>query len=185
MSNLASIAQTQFGHLDANLGQFKVFQQLEQQTKIPRTYWTLSLTIGYLLLTFFNVGGLGEILSNFLGFVIPTLYSIKALKTKTKDDDSVLLAYWIVFGFMNVIEFWSGAILYLVPFYWFIKVLFLIYIGIPATGGAVFVYGKLIEPVYDQCFSKISVNKKDGVKESVENTGKKVSSGFSSGTSQH
>lgn len=147
------------------------------------------MVIFYLVLTFFNVGGLGQILANFVGVVIPTYFSIQAIKTQTKDDDSKLLAYWIVFGFLNVIEFWSGAILYLVPFYWFIKVIFLIYIGLPGTGGATMVWTKLIEPVYDRLTANVShtgnvghggQSKRDEVRQAVENA-----TSFASGASRH
>ncbi|KAG0659445.1 ER membrane protein DP1/Yop1 [Monosporozyma unispora] len=161
MSSFTSMAQSHIQQLD----QFKLFQNLESKTKVPRTYWTSSSVVLYLLLTFLNVGGMGEILSNFIGFIIPTINSIKALKTKgDHSDDQFWLSYWIIFGFLNIIEFWSSTILYLVPFYWVLKVVFLLYISIPSTGGCQWVYNKLIEPSYDQLVNKlISIaNKEEG-----------------------
>lgn len=112
----------------------------------------------YLLLTFLNVGGMGQILSNFIGFIIPTINSIKALKTQNNQkDDQFWLSYWIIFGFLNVIEFWSSTILYLIPFYWVLKIVFLLYISIPSTGGCQWVYSRLIEPGYDSLLKKLIV----------------------------
>lgn len=104
---------------------------------------------------FINVGGIGEILSNFAGFVLPAYLSLVALKTTTTSDDTQLLTYWIVFAFMNVIEFWSKAILYLIPFYWFAKTVFLVYIALPQTGGATSIYKRVIAPATDKYINTV------------------------------
>lgn len=107
----------------------------------------IALGVVYFVLIFLNVGGIGQLLSNIAGFVVPGYYSLHALETSTTDDDTQLLTYWVVFAFLNVIEFWSKAILYWIPFYWLFKTFFLLYIGIPSTGGAVSVYNSLIKPI--------------------------------------
>lgn len=86
-------------------------------------------------------------LSNIAGFVIPGYYSLVALETTTTADDTALLTYWVVFAFLNVIEFWSRTILYWVPFYFLFKTMFLVYIGVPAFGGAQLVYNSVIKPI--------------------------------------
>ena len=129
---------------------------MESKTNVPKSYWTKSSVLIYLLLTFLNVGGMGQIMSNFVGFIIPTVNSIKALKTRNDhSDDQFWLTYWIIFGFLNVVEFWSSTILYLVPFYWVLKVLFLLFISVPSTGGCQWVYSRIIEPGYDQLLKKL------------------------------
>lgn len=140
-------------------------QQLENKTKLPKSYLTAGAFALYLLLIFINVGGIGEILANIAGFVLPTYLSMIALKTSTSQDDAQLLTYWIVFAFLNVIEFWSKTILYMVPFYWFLKTIFVIYIALPQTGGAVFIYRTIISPVADKYIVK--PKKSDDIKEAV------------------
>lgn len=88
-------------------------------------------------------------LTNIAGFVVPAYYSIKALRTTRTDDDTQLLTYWVVFAFLNVVEFWSAAILYWVPFYFLFKLIFLLYIGTPSTGGAKLVYEHVVSPASD------------------------------------
>lgn len=127
-----------------------ILQQLENKTKLPKSYLAVSASFVYLLLIFINVGGIGEILANIAGFVVPAYFSLVALKTSDKTDDTALLTYWIVFAFLNVIEFWSKAILYLIPFYWFLKTIFLLYLALPQTGGASLVYNVAISPVADR-----------------------------------
>lgn len=101
----------------------------------------------YFLLVFLNVAGIGQLLSNIAGFVVPGYYSLVALESATKADDTALLTYWVVFAFLNVIEFWSRAILYWVPFYFLFKTVFLLYIGVPSLGGAQVVYEALVKPL--------------------------------------
>lgn len=156
-------------------------QNLQTQTKIPKSYLISTFTFVYLLLTFLNFGGIGQILSNLAGFALPTYFSIRAIKTTTKDDDVKLLSYWIVFGFLNVIEFWSSAIIYLIPFYWFLKVVFLVYIAIPTTGGAFMIWSKIIEPTYDRFVESKGADAGSKLKEAVENAG----TSFTSGISRH
>lgn len=124
--------------------------QFEQQSGLPRSYAVLGAIAVYFVLVFLNVGGIGQLLSNIAGFVVPGYYSLHALRTPGTDDDTKLLTYWVVFAFLNVVEFWSKAILYWIPFYWLFKTIFLLYIGIPTLGGAVAVYNSVIAPISDQ-----------------------------------
>jgi receptor expression-enhancing protein 5/6 len=90
------------------------------------------------------------LLSNIAGFVVPGYLSLKALSTASAKDDTELLTYWVVFAFLNVIEFWSKAILYWVPFYWFMKTIFLLYLALPQFGGAQVVYSTVVKPLADK-----------------------------------
>ena len=141
-------------------------QQLEDKTKLPKSYLAVSASFVYLLLIFINVGGIGEILANIAGFAVPAYFSLFALKTSDKQDDTELLTYWIVFAFLNVIEFWSKAILYLIPFYWFLKTIFLLYLAWPQTGGATFIYKTIIAPVSDR-YIVVKNKKSDDIRSAV------------------
>ncbi|GME92488.1 unnamed protein product [Ambrosiozyma monospora] len=78
------------------------------------------------------------------------LLSPLALRTTTGKDDTRLLTYWVVFSFLNVIEFWSSAILYWIPSYFLVKTFFLIYLSSPVTNGAEKVYKAAIKPLSDK-----------------------------------
>lgn len=127
--------------------------QFEQQTKLPRSYAVLGGAAVYILLVFLNFGGIGQLLSNLAGFLVPGYYSLKALKSKTKDDDTKLLTYWVVFAALQIVEFWSSAILYWVPAYFLFKTVFLLYIGLPFTNGAEMIYQSVIVPATDKLIS--------------------------------
>lgn len=95
---------------------------------------------------FLNIGGIGQLLANFASLVIPGYYSLIALETKTTDDDVQFLTYWVVYAVFSVVEFWSNAILYWIPFYWLFKTIFFLYIGLPQYGGSRIIYLNVIRP---------------------------------------
>lgn len=111
-------------------------------------------------------------LSNIAGFVIPGYYSLVALETTTTSDDTQLLTYWVVFAFLNVVEFWSKALLYWVPFYFLFKTVFLLYIGVPAFGGASLIYANVIQP-----FSKKYITGNKAVTSKIDEVAEAVSTG--------
>lgn len=140
----------------------------EHHTGLPRSYAIIVFSLVYLVLVFANIAGIGEFLSNLAGFVVPGYFSLLALRTKDTKDDTLLLTYWVVFAFLNVIEFFSVVILYWIPFYFLFKTLFLIYIAIPSTGGALSIYATVILPVSEQFFGRKSFTEKiDDVTEGV------------------
>lgn len=183
MSDFTSSFQSQMKHFDSRYSSNKYLQQLEERTNLPKSYISVGLAAFYLILIFVNVGGIGEILSNFAGFIVPAYYSLVAIKTTTSKDDTQLLTYWVVFAFLNVIEFWSKAILYLVPFYWFVKTVFLLYIALPQTGGAVLIYNTIIAPVTDK-YVAVHESRSDEIRAAVDGAAGK-SSGKTSGFSAH
>lgn len=147
-------------------------QLFEQQTGLPRSYLVLGGVGVYFLLIFLNFAGIGQLLSNVAGFVVPGYFSLVALETSSTHDDTQLLTYWVVFAGINVVEFWSRAILYWVPFYYLFKTVFLLYVGIPSTGGATLVYQNLIKPLthpyLSKSFAKSVDSAAEGVSSSVE-----------------
>lgn len=119
---------------------------MERQFGIPKSYGLIGCLGVYVLLIFMNIGGIGQLLANFATLVIPGYYSLQALETRTTDDDTHYLSYWVVYACFSVIEFWSKAILYWVPFYWVFKTVFFLYLGLPHFGGARVVYQHVIRP---------------------------------------
>ncbi|RKO90592.1 TB2/DP1, HVA22 family-domain-containing protein [Blyttiomyces helicus] len=66
------------------------------------------------------------------------------LLTKVKCD--AMLTYWTVFGFLNMVEFFSDIILYWIPFYYTFKAVLILYLVLPQFQGARFVYTKFFRP---------------------------------------
>lgn len=147
MAELPAPIKNFLGGIDKLYDHIGVFKQFEGQTGLPKLYAVVAGIVVYLFITFTNVGGIGELLSNIAGFCVPVYYSLVALETTTTKDDTQLLTYWVVFGFLNMVEFWSKAILYWIPFYWLFKTIGLVYLAVPSTGAAQQVYTHLIKPI--------------------------------------
>jgi len=54
----------------------------------------------------------------------PAYISIHAIESSSKQDDTKWLIYWVTFGIFTVIEFFSGLLTSVIPFYWLLKVSF-------------------------------------------------------------
>ncbi|ABN66120.1 predicted protein [Scheffersomyces stipitis CBS 6054] len=174
MSSLPEQAKNFLSQIDAKTANQQLLHQFEKQTGLPRSYAVLALVAVYFVLIFLNVGGVGQLLSNIAGFVIPGYYSLIALNTRTSSDDTQLLTYWVVFAFLNVVEFWSKAILYWVPFYFLFKTIFLLYIGVPSFGGATLVYQNIIKPFSEKY---VGTGGKGSIASKIDDAAEGISSG--------
>ena len=85
-------------------------------------------------------------ITTLLGVAYPVFMSFLALQSSGKDDDKQWLTYWVVFGLFNLLDQFAGFILTFIPFYFFLKLCFLVWLFHPATLGALTVYNAYILP---------------------------------------
>jgi receptor expression-enhancing protein 1/2/3/4 len=107
------------------------------------------------------------ILSRFVILVFGTLYpayaSYKAIKTKNIKEYVKWMMYWIVFALFTAAETFADIFICWIPFYYEMKILFVLWLISPATKGASILYRKFIhpklskhEPEIDKYISKAS-----------------------------
>jgi receptor expression-enhancing protein 5/6 len=144
-------AQHQIGQIDKELSKYPTLNNLEKQTSIPKVYAFLGLVGIYFFLIFFNIGG--QFLVNFAGFLIPGYYSLDALFSASKVDDTQWLTYWVVYAFLTVFESAVNAV-YWFPFYYTFKFVLVLWMALPQTGGAQIVFRSLLQPVFSRYFSQ-------------------------------
>ncbi|KIW16882.1 protein yop1 [Exophiala spinifera] len=143
--------QHQISQLDKELSKYPLLNNFEKQTNVPKVYAFLGLVGLYFFLVFFNIGG--EFLVNFAGFVIPGYYSLEALFSATKVDDTQWLTYWVVYAFLTVFESLINAV-YWFPFYYVFKFVLILWMSLPVTNGAQIVFRSFIQPVFSRFFSQ-------------------------------
>lgn len=132
--------------LNTELNKFPALVNLERQTGIPKTYVSTAFVSLYLLFTYLNVGGVGELLANIASVAIPGYFSLVALETAGTADDTQYLTYWVVYASFTIAEFWSSVLVNWIPAYWLFKTLLFLYLGLPSFGGARIVYHSVLRP---------------------------------------
>ncbi|KAG2160875.1 hypothetical protein VTO58DRAFT_104578 [Aureobasidium pullulans] len=142
-------AQQHISQLDKELSKYPALQNFEQQSSVPKVYVVLGLGALYFFLIFFNIAG--EFLVNFAGFIIPGYYSLEALFTQNKADDTHWLTYWVTYAFLTVLESAVNAV-YWFPFYYTFKFILVLWMSLPQTGGAKIVFNSLLHPLFGRFF---------------------------------
>ena len=135
----------------------------------------------HLLAIAFVMFGVGaNYITMLIGVAYPTFQSFLALESDGDDDDKQWLTYWVCFGVFNIIDQFAGFILAWIPFYYFIKLLFLVALFHPATRGAEKMYTWYILPIMEKYEKQIEEVEKqvtdsiNGAVHSVEDMAHKV-----------
>uniref|UniRef100_A0A1I8B378 Receptor expression-enhancing protein n=1 Tax=Meloidogyne hapla TaxID=6305 RepID=A0A1I8B378_MELHA len=98
-----------------------VLDTIEKKTNIKRLHVFAGFVVIYALYLLF--GHWAQLACNVTGFLYPAYVSIKAIESHTKEDDTQWLTYWCVF---------------------------LLWLHMPTTLGALLVYDRLIRPFHLQ-----------------------------------
>lgn len=88
------------------------------------------------------------ILTVIITVVYPAFKSIQALETKGDDeDDKIWLTYWVVFGTFTLLDEFGSVVLQFIPFYFYIKLGFFVWMMLPQTKGSKIVYENVLRPM--------------------------------------
>ncbi|RDA86539.1 hypothetical protein CP532_1911 [Ophiocordyceps camponoti-leonardi (nom. inval.)] len=155
MSSPQEKAQNLLGRLDRELSKYPTLNNLEKSCGVPKAYAVVGLGALYFFLIIFNLGG--KLLTNFAGFVIPGYYSLNALFTANKEDDTQWLTYWVVFAFFTVLESFIN-IVYWFPFYFVFKFIFLLWLSLPMFRGADIIFNSFMAPTLGRYFQSGSTS---------------------------
>lgn len=135
-----------------------VFDNIDEYMKtypfINETIRKFGLKPSYVIVPFFGflfislVFGWGAaLICNVVGFAYPAYKSFKAVESQSTDETKLWLTYWVVFSLFFFLEYLIDIILFWLPFYYLIKLFFLLYLYMPQVRGAESVYNYIIRPI--------------------------------------
>ena len=134
--NNASLSLLDLYHAQMNI--------IQEKTGIPGSYVVIFL-LTCVLFVYLNF--LERFITNLVGTLYPAFWTMKSIEMRG-DDNKQWLTYWVVFAFFSIIDMFSGFILKFIPFYFFLKIVFLIWLFMPNSGGAHLVYHLLVVRVF-------------------------------------
>lgn len=118
-------------------------------------FFVISLIISFLL---YIIGG-PKLISDLVAVIYPAYQSFKAIDSKDRGDDVQWLMYWVVFSLVSLFETIGMWLLDMIPFYFFIKVCFFVWLYHPKFLGAELVYIGLVRPHLMPYLKSISITK--------------------------
>ncbi|KAJ2319228.1 ER membrane protein DP1/Yop1 [Coemansia sp. RSA 2681] len=145
MEQARQVHDKYFEQADRALSAMPLARTFQAKTGVPKVYGGLGLASLLFSLVFFNIGA--PFLVNLTGFGYAAYASFDAIESPGKEDDIQWLTYWVVFGFCNVAEYFTGMLTYWIPFYYVFKLGFLVWLMMPATRGAERLYHTTIKPI--------------------------------------
>lgn len=140
------IVKQRVQHLNKYATQIPPVMMLADKTKQEPG---LILGVGIIVASLFIIITLGwTILTTIITVVYPAIQSIKALETKgNDDDDKTWLTYWVVFGIFTLLDEFGGIVLSFIPFYFYVKLGFFVWMMAPQTKGAEVFYRNVLRPI--------------------------------------
>lgn len=119
-------------------------KDIEKQTGYSKACFFL-FGISIISLVIYGLGG-SKLVTDLVSFIYPAYMSFKAIDSSNAVEHTQWLTYWVVFSFMSIFENVCGFITDFIPFYFFIKVAFFIWLYHPKFMGAGLVYSEAIKP---------------------------------------
>jgi len=82
-----------------------------------------------------------------IGLAYPTWASFKALESTNKDEHAQWLTYWVIYAFFRIVELFADVFIGWFPFYYTLKVLFLIVLQLPQLQVPRYIYVVHVRPL--------------------------------------
>ena len=117
----------------------KWYEQMEiihKTTGIQGKYVVMGLLASILIV---SIGYFEKIITNLIGTIYPAYWTMKSLQSQ-EDEDKYWLTYWVVFALFTIVDLFSGFLMKLIPFYFIMKIIFLIWLFMPNTKGCYYIY---------------------------------------------
>ena len=120
-------------------------QLIQEKTGI-NGYIFIGLLLLSLIFVYFNL--FENLITNLIGTVYPTFWTIKSIESK--DGKAIhWLIYWIIFSSFILLDFFSGFVVKIIPFYFIMKICFLIWLQWPGSYGCEIIFNYVINSIFE------------------------------------
>ena len=125
---------------------------IQEMTGIKGVFviWGLIIAV---IFVYFNI--FDSIITNLVGTVYPAFWTIKSLEQNLIEEQKKWLTYWVVFGSFIIVDMGSPVIVKFIPFYFVIKILFLMWLFMPGSNGCTIVYYLVVKKIFGYYEDKI------------------------------
>ncbi|KAG5876199.1 hypothetical protein JTB14_001942 [Gonioctena quinquepunctata] len=124
-----------------------ILDKAEKKTGLDRLYICAGAVV--LVGLWLVFGYFAQLICNTVGFLYPAYMSIKAIESRSKDDDTKWLTYWVVFAIFSITEYFADFIVRWFPLYWLVKCIFMVWLMIPtAFNGSMILYNRIVKPYF-------------------------------------
>ena len=127
------------------LSQFAVLT--EEKTKVKSEYVAVGVIFILVVMLFTGFGA--SLICYTVGFVYPFIKSINMMEGKAVSHDERLqwITYWILNIVINILENYIDFILYLIPFFYPLKLSIIMLLMLPQYQGAKMIYNQIVTPI--------------------------------------
>ena len=123
----------------------KQMDLIQEKTGIKGIFVILGLVF-CVIFVYFNI--FDSIITNLVGTLYPAFWTIKSLEQNIIEEQKKWLTYWVVFGFFIIVDMSSPVIMKFIPFYFVLKILFLIWLFMPGSSGCTIVYYLFVKKIF-------------------------------------
>jgi len=116
---------------------------IEKVSKVPKECVVVGVVLIIANSLIFRIGA--GFICNLVGFIYPAYWSLKAIESKTRDDDTQWLVYWVFYAAFSIVDSFVEFLLRWIPFYYFFKLGFFLWFFHPSTKGALVVYENVLK----------------------------------------
>ena len=94
-------------------------------------------------------GYFAAVSSDVISLLFPLYNTVRAIEGKKKDVQEAWLLYWVVYGVVTFVEYMAGRLLGLLPAYFMMRTVFLVWCMTPSNeNGSHVVYHQFISPFF-------------------------------------
>ncbi|KAI8616076.1 TB2/DP1, HVA22 family-domain-containing protein [Chytriomyces sp. MP71] len=137
--------KTALSEFEKGLVTTPIIMELAHITKLGHLQLLGYLIIGTVYVVLVTCNVYGGFLTFALGVGWPIVKSLRAAEACKKEEVQTWISYWVITAIMTLTEYAGKAILTILPFYYTIKMVFLLWLMIPYFNGSFFIYNVVLK----------------------------------------